>query len=114
MGEYQPSSNSLPPAITPAFNPSAGSYTSTQSVAISNGMGNASIYYTTDGSTPTSGSTLYTGPVSVAATETISAIAIASGYPNKRYSNGSVYASGTSGHSNFQCARRKLTLDRYR
>jgi len=82
LWEYQPSSNSLPPAITPAFNPTAGTYTSTQSVTISNGMSNAAIYYTTDGSTPTSGSTLYTGPVSVAATETMKAIAIASGYPN--------------------------------
>jgi N-acetylneuraminic acid mutarotase len=80
--EYQPSANSLPPAITPAFTPAAGSYTSTQAVTISNGMVNAAIYYTTDGSTPSSASILYTSPVAVAATETLNAIAIASGYPN--------------------------------
>jgi N-acetylneuraminic acid mutarotase len=82
LWEYQPSAATLPPAVTPAFNPPAGTYTSAQNVTISNGMANASIHYTTNGSTPTSNSTLYTAPVSVSATETIQAIAIASGYPN--------------------------------
>jgi hypothetical protein len=82
LWQYHPSASILPAAITPAFNPPAGTYPSTQSVAISNGMANASIHYTTNGSTPTSSSTLYAGPVSVSATETIQAIAIASGYPN--------------------------------
>ena len=80
--EYQPSATNLPPAILPAFSPPAGTYTTAQSVTISNGMANASIYYTTNGSTPTSGSTLYTGPVSVSASETVQALAVASGYPN--------------------------------
>jgi hypothetical protein len=82
LWEYHPLASSLPAAILPAFNPPPGTYTSAQSVAISNGMANASIYYTTNGSTPTSNSTLYTAPVSVSASETIQAIAIASGYPN--------------------------------
>lgn len=82
LWEYQPSANSLPPGITPAFDPPAGAYTSAQAVTISNGMSNVSIYYTTNGSTPDSGSTLYAGPVSVSVTETLKAIAITSGYPN--------------------------------
>ena len=82
LWEYHPSATTLPAAIAPAFNPPPGTYTSAQSVAISNGMSNASIHYTTNGSTPTSSSTLYTGPVSVSASETIQAIAVASGYPN--------------------------------
>ncbi len=82
LWEFQPSVASLPPAIAPTFSPPAGTYPSAQSVTISNGMADASIYYTTDGSAPTSASTLYAGPVSVAATETLNAIAVATGYPD--------------------------------
>ncbi len=80
--EYRPSANTLPPAVMPAFNPPAGAYQTAQTVAISNGMSNASIYYTTNGSTPTSNSTLYTGPVTVSQSEALQAIAEANGYPN--------------------------------
>jgi hypothetical protein len=69
-----------PPAATPAFNPQAGTYTSAQSVTISDSTANSTIYYTTNGATPTTSSTKYTGPVSVPSTETLEAIAVASGY----------------------------------
>jgi len=62
------------PDIT--FSPQPGTYTSTQSVTLSNADQNAKIYYTTDGSTPSVSSTLYTGPLEVLATETITAIAL--------------------------------------
>jgi len=51
---------------TPTFNPVAGTYTSDQSVTISTTTAGATIYYTTDGTTPTTSSTLYSSPVSVA------------------------------------------------
>ncbi|HYL64930.1 MAG TPA: chitobiase/beta-hexosaminidase C-terminal domain-containing protein [Candidatus Methylomirabilis sp.] len=66
-------------AATPTFSPAPGSYSSAQSVAISDATTGATIYYTTDGSTPTTSSTVYTGPIAVSSTETISAIAAASG-----------------------------------
>ena len=63
----------------PAFNPPAGSYSSAQSVAIRCATSGASIYYTTNGSTPTTSSTPYTGPISVSSNATIKALATKDG-----------------------------------
>jgi len=66
------------PAATPAFSPLAGTYSEAQSVAISDATADAVIYYTTDGVTiPTTNSTKYTGAITVKATETLQAIAVA-------------------------------------
>src|SRR5580700_11094649 len=65
---------------TPTFTPAAGTYTGTQSVAISDATNGAVIYYTTNGTQPTTSSTVYSGPISVTADETLKAIAVASGY----------------------------------
>ena len=68
------------PAATPTFSPAAGTYSSAQTVTISTATPSATIYYTTNGSTPTTSSTVYSGPITVSATETLQAIAVASGY----------------------------------
>lgn len=67
-------------AATPTFSPGAGSYTTAQSVTIASTTAGAAIYYTVDGSTPTTGSTLYGGPVAVSTSLTLKAIAAAAGY----------------------------------
>jgi hypothetical protein len=66
-------------AGTPTFSPVGGSYTTTQTVTIFCTSPSPTIYYTTNGTTPTTGSTVYTGPFTVSATETIKAIATSSG-----------------------------------
>jgi hypothetical protein len=71
-----------PPPPHPRFTPAAGTYTTFESVTITSTTSGAAIYYTTDGSEPSTGSTLYTGPVAVQATQTLNAIAVASGYSN--------------------------------
>jgi hypothetical protein len=68
------------PAATPVFSPAAGTYLSPRSVKITDATAGATIYYTTNGAIPTTSSTKYTVPIVVAATKTINAIAVATGY----------------------------------
>jgi len=68
------------PAAKPTFSLAAGSYTGTQTVSMSDVTSGATIYYTTGGTTPTASSAIYTGPVTVSASETLEAIAIATGF----------------------------------
>ncbi len=67
---------------TPTFNPGEGTYTEAQNVSISCATSGATIYYTTDGSTPTTSSAVYSSAIPVSETTTIKAIAVASGYDN--------------------------------
>lgn len=69
-----------PPTATPTFSVPGGTYTAVQSVTISDSTPNATIYYTTDGSTPANSSPAYSGPITVSKSETINAIAMESGY----------------------------------
>ena len=75
-------SGSTQQVATPAFGPAGGTYTSIQSVTISDATAGAQIYYTTDGSTPTTASTPYSGPIGVTRTTTIKALAVLSGWTN--------------------------------
>ena len=69
--------NQVQQVATPTFSPGAGNYTpgSTQSVVISSTTPGAAMYYTSNGTTPTTASTLYTVPVPVSTTTTLKAIA---------------------------------------
>jgi hypothetical protein len=73
---------------TPSLNPPPGTYTGTQQVTITTTTSGATIYYTTDGSTPTTASTMYTGPVAVSVTETLKAMAVATNYANSAVAGG--------------------------
>jgi hypothetical protein len=72
--------NGCNPAAQPVFSPVGGAYSTPQTVTISDATSGATIYYTTDGTTPTTSSPVYTGPITVSSTETIQAIATAPGY----------------------------------
>lgn len=69
-------------AATPTFSPAAGSYPTAQTVTISCATSGATIRYTTDGTTPTSTSDIYSTPIDVTATTTIKAIATYTGMTN--------------------------------
>ena len=81
-----------PAASTPAFWPVSGSYSQTQAgqtVTLTDSTPNASIYYTTDGTTPTASSTQYKNPMTITSTTTIQAIATAQGYSQSASVTGS-------------------------
>lgn len=73
---------SATPASTPVLALPSGVYKSAQSVAITDTTPGAQIFYTTDGTPPTTASTPYTGPIAVTGNQTVQAIASAAGYSN--------------------------------
>ena len=60
----------------PAITPVSGTYYSPIEVSMRCGTSDANIYYTTNGSTPTASSTLYSAPFTVSTNTTVKAIAI--------------------------------------
>ena len=78
-----------PQASPPIFSPTVGIYTTPQTVTLTDATKGAVIYYTTNGTTPSTSSTKYTAAINVSSTTTIEAIAVAAGYLN------SIVASGT-------------------
>jgi hypothetical protein len=64
------------PVATPVLSLATGSYADNQIVTIADATAGAKIYYTIDGSTPTSASSPYAGPFSVNVTTTVQAIAV--------------------------------------
>ena len=80
LWEYQPSLATLPAAATPIFSLEPGTYAGSVPINLSNGMAKAEIHYTTDGTAPTSASTVYSGTINLAASATLQAFATAPGY----------------------------------
>jgi len=69
-------------ASLPAFSMPSGSYHKAITVRIGDGMRDAAIHYTVDGSTPTQSSALYTAPIPIAKTTVLKAIASVNGLAN--------------------------------
>ena len=67
---------------TPTFSVAEGTYTTTQNVTITTATEGATIYYTTDGATPTTNSSVYSSAIPVSSTTTIKAIAVKAGMDN--------------------------------
>ena len=91
------SGGSTPTCATPKFSPDGGVYTSTQNVTISTETDGATIYYTTDGSTPTNESTVYGSPISVSTTATLKAIAVKDGSYDSSVATASYLVLGHAG-----------------
>jgi hypothetical protein len=81
---------------TPTFSPEAGVYEEAQNVTISCATQGAVIYYTIDGTTPTSNSARYTEPILVETTTTIKAIAVAEGEESNVATGNYIIRTGSS------------------
>ena len=84
---YEFSANSellsfIPKVKAPTFSPAAGAVAANTNVTISTTTEGATIYYTTDGSNPTTNSSVYSAPITVDAAKTIKAFAVKAGYPD--------------------------------
>lgn len=69
-----------PQAAAPTISPNGGVFLGTQEVALASTTSGADIRYTTNGSTPTETSALYTGPFTLSGSATVKARAFANGY----------------------------------
>lgn len=60
----------------PSFSVAAGTYYCTQTVSLYCGTSGSTIYYTTDGTTPTTSSTVYSEALTISSTTTVKALAV--------------------------------------
>ncbi len=72
----------LVPVATPTITPSGGTFSGSVSVTLATATSAAEIRYTTDGSTPTASSTLYSGSFTLNTSATVKALALKSGMAN--------------------------------
>ena len=78
-----------PTCDTPTFSPAAGAVASGTEVAITTTTDGATIHYTTDGSNPTTSSSVYSSPIEITAATTIKAIAVKADYNNSAVASAS-------------------------
>ena len=71
--------NTLAAVATPTITPNGGSFTNSVSVTLQTATPGASIYYTTDGSSPTQSSTLYASAINLSSNAVLNAKAFKSG-----------------------------------
>jgi hypothetical protein len=82
---------------TPSYNPSPGIITNGTAASITSATSGALIYFTVDGSTPTTSSTLYTGPITISTSPVVlQSIAAKSGFGNSAIQSGTYSFAPTS------------------
>ena len=74
--------NQIKKVAAPTFSPAAGAVAANTNVTISTTTEGATIYYTTDGTNPTTGSNVYSAPITIDAAKTIKAFAVKDGHPD--------------------------------
>lgn len=82
--EFYHNTGGNPTVTTPEITPDGGSFLDSQEVSISCATTGATIYYTTDGSTPSTTSTQYTTPFTINETTTVKAYAVLTNYDDSQ------------------------------
>ncbi|WP_162601369.1 chitobiase/beta-hexosaminidase C-terminal domain-containing protein [Occallatibacter savannae] len=83
-------------AATPAISVPSGTYTTSQTVAMASPTAGSTIYFTTDGSAPTTASYKYAGPLAIAKSTTLQAVAVAPNMANSGLARASYVISSAS------------------
>lgn len=112
-GSVEPSKETV---ATPVFKPDAQEFNKgeTLSVEISTETKDATIHYTTDGTTPTEASAVYSTPISVNNTTTVKAIAVKDNYNNSEVASATytmVDPNAKTGTISFASADQRVSQD---
>jgi uncharacterized repeat protein (TIGR03806 family) len=83
---------------TPVILPNGGTYANLQTVTLSDATAGATIYYTLDGTTPTTNSLLYSAPFVVTNTVNVSAVAAKAGSVNSGVAVAAFVNTAAAGH----------------
>ena len=93
VGKYRP--GVVGQACPVIINPPGGLYDQPVRVRLSSLTSDATLYYTLDGSTPTTSSMPYAGPIVIGSNRTLRAIAVSPDLTNSRVTSGAFYVPGT-------------------
>jgi hypothetical protein len=97
-GEYTLAVFGLGPALpAPIIAPNGGTFSSSVAVTLTDASNNAAIYYTLDGTAPTTNSFRYTSPFTLTNTVAFNAIAAEAGVPNSPIASASFIDSAAAG-----------------
>ncbi|MDB6066807.1 MAG: hypothetical protein JWR26_3015 [Pedosphaera sp.] len=82
----------------PVISPNGGTFTNSVNITLSDPVPGTTMYYTLDGTTPTTNSTLYTGPFALTKTAGINVVGVLPGSPNSSIATATFISSASLGN----------------